>query len=86
MDVLEQALTLSGETLEFIRADSTHEQMAHYNDRMLEDLSCLLQNHEEMINDILLPCRHKDVSEDYSRSDFFTKLSFLLGEKLQKES
>lgn len=86
LDVLEQALTLSGETLEFIRADSTHEQMAHYNDRMLEDLSCLLQNHEEMINDILLPCRHKDVSEDYSRSDFFTKLSFLLGEKLQKES
>jgi len=82
LEALGHVIPDSAEYLDFKRMDSTHEKYLHYNERMIRDLSILLQNHEEMIDDILLPRHYNQYDQDESRSDFFTKLSFLLGKRI----
>ncbi|MGE5545108.1 MAG: hypothetical protein ACM3UW_09080, partial [Bacillota bacterium] len=82
-DALTQVIAGSGEGLKFTKLDSSHERAVHYNNRIIEDLSRFLQNHEEMIDDILIPRQYTQYCQEQSRSDFFAKLSLLLGERLQ---
>lgn len=84
LDALNRVFAESGERMAFSELDSTHERIAHYNSRIIEDLSMFLQNNEEMINDILIPHSYTQYSQEQSRSDFFTKLSLQVGEHLQK--
>ncbi len=82
LEALGRVIPDSAEFMDFKGMDSTHERYLHYNERMIKDLSIFLQNHEEMIDDILLPRHYDQYDQDETRSDFFTKLSFLLGKYL----
>jgi len=85
LEALNRVIAEPGGHLEFTKIEDTRNEIIHNNNRIVADLSRFLQCHEDWIDDILIPRQYTHCCQEQSRSDFFAKLSLLVGKQIQQD-
>ncbi len=57
-----------------------NDMIQHYNGQIISDLNSLLKQCENLTSTLLIPRHYANFKQDQVRSDFFSRLSLILGE------